>query len=182
MLVLLSSDQILNTFRHMKKMLAIAFLLLFCFGKAQSQLESLMQNFTNDYAVKNVKLTTAYDPVITFVIGEDTVIKHNSSNQNNSYIYENDSLIALLEELVKGDISIILPYLESEEHDFAVNTFLYHYYGEVFHIWADRSPVLWYPMDKSKGTSYFVNTWKEHRKEAISKWKEFLIGKGYISE
>ena len=40
----------------MKKLVVIAFLLLFCFGKAQSQLESLMQNFTNEYALQNIEL------------------------------------------------------------------------------------------------------------------------------
>ena len=64
-------------------MLVIAFPLLFCFGKAQSQLESLMQNFTNEYALQNIELYNiddyTHDPNIrtggSFISSIEDVIK-----------------------------------------------------------------------------------------------------------
>ena len=172
----------------MKKMLVIAFLLLFCFGKAHSQLESLMQNFTNEYALEHAEL---YNKELTeeeyqALLADTSIILLPSTLGPEVFYHcrfaDTNTLVNDLIVEIKKDFNQITRYFESNTHDLAMVILLHHIFDEVELTIHDRTPLYM----KRDGYSYIFiyNFWvKEKDREAsISNWLTYLKENGHISD
>ena len=173
----------------MKNLVIIAFLLLFCFGKAHSQLESLMQNFTNEYALEHAEL---YNKELTEeeyqALLADTSIILLPSALNTSDIYyhcrfaDTNTLVNDLVIEIKKDFNQIRPYFETNTHDMAMVILLNHIFDEVELTIHDRTPLRF--KHKGRVYTYIYEFWVEQkdREASISTWLTYLKENGYISD
>ena len=173
----------------MKKLVVIAFPLLFCFGKAQSQLESLMQKFTNEYALQNIELYHLH-PVNSDLPKGGTLGALVEDFIHYVKFSENDEIVNRLESLFQSKPDSVLSYLEGNENDLAVILFLHHY----FKIKHSKSRITFVlslresdfsdlnEIQESLGDEFLNNLWLQNKSYAVNFWLTYLKENGHISD
>ena len=171
----------------MKKLIVIVFAMSIQLAKSETTLESLMQNFTNEYAFEHAEL---YNKELTeeeyqALLADTSIILLSSALGPEVFYHcrfaDTDTLVNDLVIEIKKDFNQITPYFESNRHDLAMVILLNHIFDEVELTIHDRTPLRL--KNKDRIYSYVYEFWtKRHRQISITTWLSYLKENGHISD
>ncbi len=156
-------------------------------AKSETTLESLMQNFTNEYALEHAEL---YNKELTeeeyqALLADTSIILLSSALGPEVFYHcrfaDTDTLVNDLVIEIKKDFNQITPYFESNRHDLAMVILLNHIFDEVELTIHDSTPLDF----KEDGNSYtFIYAFwlKKHKTISVTNWLTYLKENGHISD